>query len=678
MNKHVKTVPTFKIIAFLACLTFLWSSQALSQQQQQQQEHEHEENENKQVNDGQDDNGQNNKVAFNFVDVDLPVVVKFISDVTGTNFIFDESIKGKVTIIAPTELSTDDAFRLFSAILELKGFTLLPSGINAYKIVHQAKAKQGGTPIVTDNKPSILADETYVARLVPLDYISASDAQTFLKPLISKTGHLSYFGPGNIILVIDSDLNIQKLLTIIKKIDRPSRTQGFELVPLEYATAVNVAAIITDAFTKGQGKRIKKGLPSVKDEAVSVVPDERMNAVILIGDNKDRKNQIRELIKLLDQPLPKKSGRTKVYFLEYADAEEVAKVLQGLTNKTGVTRKGRSKVGGVTSTETGFSGNVVIMPHKTTNSLVIMAAPADYASIVDIISQIDIRRRQVFVEALIAEVSIGKLDELGSKWRAAADVGGAPVAVGGFGSMDAGAVNNIITGLSALSFGGVGDFFTTKVTDPASGTSTDFSVPGFAALFSINEFRNAFNVLSAPTILTSDNQEAEILVGENVPFISKQDTTSAGITSNIVERTDVGILLRIKPRINESDYVNLDIYQEISAVPEQSETLVATVGPTITKRSAKTSVVVRSGETVVIGGLMRENESETVRKIPFLSDIPILGWLFKFRSKNKEKTNLLIILTPKIVTGSEDLNKISIRKRKEYEEKSQQQVPTPK
>ncbi len=660
-------VNTVRIIVFLACLTLPWVGQALSQEEQNEQ----------QLNDEQTNDEQTNKVAFNFVNVDLPVIVKFISEVTGTNFIFDESLKGKVTIIAPTELSSDDAFRLFSAILELKGFTLLPSGVNAYKIVHQAKARQGGTPIVTDDKPSVLADETYVARLIPLDYISAADAQTFLKPLISKTGHLSYFGASNIILVIDSDLNIQKLLTIIKEIDQPSRTHGFELVPLEYATAANVAAIITDAFTKGQGKRPKKGVPLARDAFISVVPDERLNAVILIGDNKARKSQIRELITLLDQPLPKKSGRTKVYFLEYADAEEVAKVLQGLT-KAGSVRKGRTKAGTrTTPTETGFSGNVVIVPHKTTNSLVIMAAPSDYASIVDIISQIDIRRRQVFVEALIAEVSIGKLDELGAKWRAAADVGGAPVAIGGFGAMDVGSMSNIITGLSALSFGGVGDFFTTTITDPTSGTSTNFSVPGFAALFSVNEFRNAFNVLSAPTILTSDNQEAEIMVGENVPFISKQDTTSAGITSNIVERTDVGILLRIKPRINESDYVNLDIYQEISAVPEQSEILVATIGPTITKRSAKTSVVVRSGETVVIGGLMRENESETVRRIPFLSDIPILGWLFKFRSKNKEKTNLLIILTPRIVKGSEDLGAISIRKRKEYEEKSQQKIPTP-
>lgn len=660
-----------RIIVFLICLTLSWRGQALSQELLSQESYQQQQNEQ-----GNDDE-PTNKVAFNFVDVDLPVVVKFISEVTGSNFIFDESLKGKVTIIAPTELSSDDAFRLFSAILELKGFTLLPSGVNAYKIVPQAKARQGGTPITTDNKPSVLADETYVARLIPLDYISAAAAQTFLKPLISKTGLLSYFGPGNIILVIDSDLNIQKLLTIIKKIDQPSRTQGFELVPLEYATASNVAAIITDAFTKGQNKRVKKGLQLAKDESISVVSDDRMNAVILIGDNKARKSQIRELIKLLDQPLPKKSGRTKVYALEYADAEEVAKVLQGLTKGRlrSSNRKGRKT--GMTSTETGFSGNVVIMPHKTTNSLVIMAAPSDYASIVEIISQIDIRRRQVFVEALIAEVSIGKLDELGAKWRAAADVGGAPVAIGGFGSMDAGSMSNIITGLSALSFGSIGDFFTTTVTDPTSGTSTNFSVPGFAALFSINEFRNAFNVLSAPTILTSDNQEAEILVGENVPFISKQDTTASGITSNIVERTDVGILLRIKPRINESDYVNLDIYQEISAVPEQSETLVATIGPTITKRSAKTSVVVRSGETVVIGGLMRENESETIRRIPFLSDIPILGWLFKFRSKNKEKTNLLIILTPNIVADSKDLNKISIRKRKEYEEKSQQQVPVP-
>lgn len=612
------------------------------------------------------------KVAFNFVDVELPVVVKFVSEVTGKNFIFDESLKGKVTIIAPSKLEQKDAFRLFSAILELKGYTLLPSGVDVYKIVHQAKAKQGGTPLLT-GPVKRAADETFVARLFTLDYISAREAQNFLKPLISNTGYLAFFGPGNFLLAVDSELNIKKLGKIIEVIDRPSRTADFELVPLKHADAVTVADIITRAFTGAAGAAAAKGQQETGESTVTVVPDERMNAVIMIGDNKARKEQIKELLKLLDQELPRTSGRTKVYFLEYADAEEMAKVLEGLTRGTPVSQPRTAGRGAAKIASAGtavLSGDVVIVPHKATNSLVITAAPTDYAELAGVIKQLDRRRRQVFVEAVIAEVSVSKIDELGTRWRAALKANDSPIAIGGFGTVDTSTLSDIITGLQGLSIGGMGDFFTTRFTGP-DGEETTFRVPGFAALISIDQFRDAIDILSAPTILTSDNEEAEIHVGENVPFISKQDTTAAGITSNIIERADVGIQLKITPQINEGDYISLDIYQETSDVlGGQSDTILTTVGPAISKRSAQTSVVVMDGETVVIGGLMRENDGVVLHKVPILGDIPILGWLFKFRSKTREKVNLLISLTPRIVKDSDDLRRISIEKQKEFDEKS--------
>lgn len=619
-------------------------------------------------------------VAFNFVDVELPAVVKFISEVTGRNFIFDETLKGKVTIIAPTKLTEEDAFRLFSAILEVKGFAILPSGVNAYKIVTQASAKEGETPVLSGTTQSAI-DETYVARLIRLENISAREAVNFLKPLASKNAHLSYFGPGNLLLVVDSETNIGKLLTVIKLIDQPTRAIELDLVQLQHANAANLAIIVTDALFQQSSKVKKPEDDGRSDEFVALVPDERLNALVLIGSNKARKDQIKELIALLDRPLPDSSGKTRVYPLQYANADELAPVLLGLakamqTDANSSKQRRQARTGTPPAVDSGSIGNVVIVPHMATNSLVITAAPSDYANMVAVIKQLDMKRRQVFVEAMIAEVSINKLQDLGTKWRAAVGTDGYPAAVAGVGQMDAGTMTNIISGLSGLTIGGAGNMIKGSYTNPSTGTATSFTMPGYAALFNVNEFRNTINILSSPNILTSDNQEAEIHVGENVPIISKQDTTSAGITSNIIERKDVGIRLKLTPKISDGEYVSLDIFQEISAVPgSQSENVITKVGPSITTRSARTSVVVKDGETIVIGGLIRENETETVTKVPLLGDIPVLGWLFKFRSKSKEKTNLLIFLTPKIVRDADDMRNISAEKMARYKESVSKDAP---
>ena len=296
------------------------------------------------------------------------------------------------------------------------------------------------------------------------------------------------------------------------------------------------------------------------------------------------------------------------------------------------------------------AGGISITPDKATNSLLIVASPADYQNLSQIIKQLDKRRKQVFVEAMIIEASIDKLNELGTKWRAAVTHNGEPVAIGGVGTMDASYLQSIITGLAGMSIGGMGNFFNVPVTtvDPTTGepTTSNLKVPGFAALFSLNEFKDVVNVLSTPQLLTSDNKEAEIIVGENVPFISQSQTsTSTGVAipgiMNSIVRQDVGIKLTITPQITEGDYVKLDIYQEISAVKQDSTAgstvVLVTIGPTTTKRSTKTSVVVKDDQTVVIGGLIQERDEEIITKIPLLGDLPLLGYLFKQTSVDKDK-----------------------------------------
>ncbi|MBS1126694.1 MAG: ral secretion pathway protein [Nitrospirae bacterium] len=615
------------------------------------------------------------KVTFNFVDVELTAVTKFISEITGKNFIFDEKVKGKITIIAPTKLSIDDAYTLFTSVLELKGFTVVPSGLEAYKIVPSMEAKQRGLRISTDGMP---LDESYIARLISFQYISAEDALKFLQPLVSKDGYISVFGPGNLLLAVDSGLNIEKILSLVEHIDKPSSAEIPEVIRLKNASADTITKLLNEGFARGKAGR-GPGQQAMMDGAMAVA-DQRLNAIILFGDQSIRES-IKLLISIIDTPSPEAMGRVNVYFLENADATELAKVLEGMIKGT---QSSRQPVGTTGAPVTPFEavGGITITADKASNALVVVASPADYQNLSQTIRQLDKRRRQVYVEAMIIEASMDKLRSLGVQWRAAATVNGLPIAIGGFGTIDQTAYQNILQGLQGATLGGIGNLLSVPITTvDSSGNPVQqtLQIPGFAALFSLNEFRDSVNVLSTPQILTSDNKEAEILVGENVPFISQSQTATSGTSIpgilNSIERQDVGIILKITPQITEGDHVKLDIYQEISSVKNQSDLLTINLGPTITKRSTKTSVVVKDNQTVVIGGLIQENEEENVTKMPFLGDLPLLGWLFKTSNVTKNKTNLIVFLNPHVIKEPERLAEITRDKQKEFATANNQYAP---
>lgn len=617
------------------------------------------------------------KITVNFVDVDIATVVKFISEVTGKNFVFDDQLKGNITIIAPSKITVDEAFSLFTSALELKGFTVIPSG-KIYKIVPITQAKQSGTEIIKGEEVS--PTDAFITKLIQLKAISSTKAMNFLQPLVSKDGHISSYGPGNMLMIVDSSNNIEKITKILETIDKPGVEEP-ELVLLKYANAEEVVKILTESLTINSPKTqpIQARIPrtgepvsavSIEETRASVFADTRLNAIILIGDKQERES-LKRMIALLDIPLPEATSKINVYFLEHADATELAKVLEGMI--TGITSQLRLGQAGQQPVKGPFDigGKITISPDKATNSLIIVSSPSDYQNILQVIKQLDRKRKQVYVEAMIVEASIDKLQELGTKWRVLARKEGEPVAIGGFGTIDAEAIQNILFGLTGLTGGGMGNFMDVKINtinEDGSVTQTTLTVPGFAALFSLNEFKGAINVLSTPQILTSDNKEAEIVVGENVPFITKKESDPSRPQSifSTIERKDVGITLRITPQITEGDYVKLDIYQEISALKQESTTVVLTVGPTTTKRSTKTSVVVKDKQTVVIGGLMEEREEENITKVPILGDIPLLGWLFKNKSIEKKKTNLLVFLTPHIVKEAEQLSKITDSKSKDF------------
>jgi general secretion pathway protein D len=384
-----------------------------------------------------------------------------------------------------------------------------------------------------------------------------------------------------------------------------------------------------------------------------IVPDARLNALIIFGSDKEKEG-IKNLIAMVDVPPPTASSKINVYFLENADATEAAKVLEGIVKESAVTTTAPT---GAAQQQSAFEGGkITLTPDKATNSLVIMASPADYQNLLQVIQKLDKRRRQVFVQAVIAEISLDKLKEFGTQ-----------LAVSGGGLSGDTAAAGVF---DPFNFLGVATPQTAAIVEVLTSLGGNTRIgANVNALFT----DGTVNVLSTPTIMTSDNKEAEIFVGENVPFVTSTSSTSIAVQTSI-ERKDTGIILRITPQITEGDYLKLDIYQEISAVKDALNKGAA-ADITTTKRSAKTSVVVKDKDTVVIGGLIQDQDKNTINKIPILGDIPLLGWLFKTKSTQRTKTNLLIMLTPRIVKSARDMDQISEKQKTRFEQETKSDRP---
>ncbi len=601
------------------------------------------------------------KITVNFVDVNITTLVKFISDSTGKNFVYDERLRGKVTIIAPTPLDKDEALDLFISLLTLKGFAVVQSA-GAYKIVPSSMVKQSAFEVETKER-SASVNENYIARLIPLKYAKSFDIMPLLKPLTSSDGYLSAFGQSNSILVLDTSMNIEKLLKIVALVDIESKEYLPEIIFLKHADAEGVLRILKEGVSSVAVGRPRKGAPSrIGGNQVKFIADERLNAVIVFGSPADIA-KYRELVSILDVPSMSSSSRINVYYLENADATELAGTLNSLLGETAGSVKVNASgaAGKVVARPTELTGKIAITPDTTTNSLIIMASPESFSALKRVIEKLDRRPRQVFVEAMILEVKIQEALSLGMKWRASGTQNGDSVIVGGVGTVSSTDVASILTGLAGFSIGGMGNIVNIPVTD-LTGTTTNMSAAGYAALFSLSQFNDTVDVLSTPHILTSDNKEAEIVVGENVPFLSsieRQATTTSQPLLQSIERKNVGITLRIKPQVSEGDYVKLEIYQEISAIAQTALAGGVEAADLITtNRSASTSVVVKDRQTVVIGGLIQNREVTIREKVPFLGDLPVLGLLFSNKSKEIRKTNLLVYLTPRIVKDFDELDKI--------------------
>lgn len=570
-------------------------------------------------------------VVLNFNEVDISTMVKFISDLTGKNFILDDRVKGKISVYSPSKLSIEEAYNVFTSVLELKGFTVVQSGRVA-KIVPSASAKQSGFKLLPEGaQPPV--NENYVAQVTKLEYITAQEALAFLQPMVSKDGHLSVFGPGNLLLMVDSSINIRKLHGLLQTIDTERTREGLEIVYLKNASAESAAKTVQQWLSGSEVKPAGQPAAPGGGSTTTVLADQRLNALLIFG-NESIKTAIRELVEKLDVTPPEASSKVNVYYLENTDATEMAKVLDGVVK--GITAQTAVPGGAAPQASPFESGKVTITPDKASNSLVIMASPTDYNNLVQVIKKLDRRSKQVFVQVLIAEVSLDKSREVGLQTGL----------IGGGSPNSTLTVAGLYDPLGTL--GTVGSIIAAGGTLAPGVTASPLNI---TAVLKALDKKGLLNILSTPNILTSDNKEAEINVGENVPF-QGSSTVTTGFQTTSVERKDIGINLKIKPQISEGDYIRMDINQEISAVKASRGEAIDLV---TTKRSAKTSVVVKDRETVAIGGLIQDTEEDTVSKVPFLGDIPLLGWLFKSTSKTRKKTNLMILLTPHIVKDAADL-----------------------
>ncbi len=565
------------------------------------------------------------EITLNLKEADIRALISTVSKFTGKNFVVDPRVKAKVTVVSSNTMSEAEVYEVFLSILQVHGYAAVPVG-NIIKIVPEVNAKQGPLPVVSDGRNT--GDEL-VTRVVTLNYVPAAQLVPILRPLVPQQGHLAAYNPTNTLIITDHAANIKRLNRIIHSIDKPESDE-LEIIPLQHASANELVRILNSLNRSTGGKATTK--------KVTLAADERTNSILMSGERATRL-KIRATIAHLDTPLENDSGNTHVIYLKYAKAEDMVKILTGV-QKSKATSRGGKKAKLPSSNN---KNNIDIQSDEATNALIITAGPDVVRRLKSIISQLDIRRAQVLVESIIAEISNNKSKEFSAQFAVAGKEGGgtAPIGVGSFGggigSLVAAALN------PAAAAGAISDGITIGVGSD-KGTR-------FAFLLKALNANGATNILSTPSIVTLDNQEAEIVVGQNVPFVTGSFTNTGGTAGatnpfQTIQRKDVGITLKVTPQINDGDTIKLDIDQEISSVAASAGSASDLV---TNKRTLKTSVLVEDGEILVLGGLIDDVARDNVQKVPILGDIPLLGALFRSHSTSKDKQNLMIFMRPSIL-----------------------------
>ena len=576
-------------------------------------------------------------ISVNFDQVDIRVVLKTIGDITGINFIVDENVRGTVTVMSPTKIRLGDVYEFLESILEVKGCAAVPAG-DAVKIVPRADAVKRNLHVRIGSDPSdISKSDSIVTQIIPLTHADVTEVSEVIRPLLPADAYMATYSKTNLILITDTSSNIYHMAKIIQNLDVEEK---FKIIPLKYASAKILSEQIISIMQKGQAVSAPAGRTRVTPQTVDsmkILPDVRTNSLIVIASQRDTET-IESLVNSLDVERPSRTSNVHVVYLKNAQAKDVAQSLTAALANLKIT-------GALEGAQ-----EVQVSADEGTNALIITASAQDYQVIAEIIDKLDILREQVVVDMLIVEVSEDTLREIGIDWATLDE----PVA-------------DSIRFFGATNFGPRVDFI--------SGDWEGFSVgawkgskTGIAAILQALERKSGVNILSKPNIVTSNHNKAKIVVGENIPFVMQTRITEMGAATPEALRTfeyrDVGITLEVTPHVSQSGLIRLEIQSEFTKFIDTGSLDTQRT----TKRQAETNITMNSGSTVVIGGLIRDDKVTVERKIPLAGDIPLIGELFKSRRDQLQKTNLLMFITPHVMAGQDDLDKMTAAKKSEMQE----------
>ena len=621
--------------------------------------------------------------SFDFPNADIADVVKAISELTGKNFIIDSSLRGKITIIAPTQITVAEAYKAFLSALAMAGYTVVPSG----KFLKIRSSRQANRDSIETYSGAYSPDtDQMITRIIHLKHISAEEIYRKLNILTSKDGEAKAYAPTNSLIVTDYGSRIQTIYKMLKQLDVPGFEEQLVVIPIRYAKAKDISELIDQIINKGEGSSKKGGSFTSgirrfgnNDNASSggssafstVIPDERTNAVIVVG-NRAGIEKIRNLVKKLDFQLnPEDAGGVYVYYMKYSEAKTVADILNGIAKDAAKDDKSSSSANNSRTSRFSrasslnnndksgesamFGSDVKISADESINALIVTANKQDYEVVKSLLSKIDIPRNQVNVETVIMEISSTKNNSRGVSILNFEKADGSSEAVSRSGFV--GENISYLTDFTAK--GGIFGFASGKDVTVNIGGSEQ-TVKSVMGLVTLLKGVTDVNILSTPNITAMDNVEAEIEVGENVP-VSSSTTQNGTSSTTSVTREPITIKLKIKPRISPgSNSVQLEIQQTIKQLSNRQvvATNLASNAISTTERAVDTQITVNDGDTAVLGGLIRETEDISVNKVPLLGDIPVLGWLFKSKTVNREKANLVMFLTPKIIRTNFDNQKL--------------------
>ncbi|MEH0021373.1 MAG: type II secretion system secretin GspD [Desulfobacter sp.] len=583
-------------------------------------------------------------VSIDFDNVDIKIFVKFISKLTGKNFVMDNRVKGNVTVISPTKISVKEAYQVFESVLDIHGFATVKSG-KVIKIIPAPNAKADNIDTRVLNGPEAAADRL-VTRIIPLEYADSQELKALFTPLLPKGSVILSYKDTNMLIVTATLSSIERLLKIINTVDVPGIGKKISVIPVLNADAAKLVKTLSSVFTarmKGEKGKVDTQL------MVYFTADERTNSIVLLASRVETE-RVTKIIELLDQQVPKGEERIRVYYLEHAIAEDLAKVLQDIPTESGKSKTQQGKKEAPILSE-----KVNINADKATNSLIIMAEKEDYPVLEDVIKKLDIPRSMVYIECLIMEVNVTRELNIGTEWRTSID-GGSKALIGGFSG------GSFTTTSSAATSAALPDGFSVGILGD-SFTLGGVTFPNIRAIVEAFQKDEDVNILSTPQLLTTENEEAVITVGKNVPYQTRSAAESASETYSSYEYKDVGISLKITPQISKGKLVRLDVFQELTKLASADED----DRPTTFKRQIETTIIVEDSHSVVIGGLIDETLTRNENKTPCLGSLPGVGWAFKSLDEDVDRTNLYVFITPRVIRNPAEASGLHDKKKKEIE-----------